>query len=99
MAEPTKYPQNSLVTSTATEVGITLEGDFYEGPITAMMTLVSGSLQYTVVPRSDTFIPAIDQNGFTHNTWSTADARMPCTIDPVNSEIRIKGVGTFSLNW
>ncbi len=98
MAQPTAYPQGALVSSTATEIGITLKGDFYEGPVTAMMTLVSGTLQYTVEPRSDTFTPVINV-GVTHTSWATAGDRMPCTLDPTASEIRIKGVATFSLNW
>lgn len=99
MAQPTAYPNGALITSTATEIGITLQGDFYEGPITAAITLVSGSLQITVVPKSDTFTPAINAGGFTHTTWSTAGDKILKTIDPVGSEIRIKGVATFSLDW
>lgn len=99
MANPVAYPNGSLVTSTTTEVGITLKGDFYEGPVVAALTLVSGSLQSTVEPQSVVFNPVIDQGGFTHTTWSTAGDKILHTIDPVNSEIRIKGTATFSLNW
>lgn len=99
MATPTAYPNGSLVTSTSTEIGITLKGDFYEGAVTVALTLVSGSLQSTVEPQSSVFVPVINQNGITHTTWSTGGDRILHTIDPVSSEIRIKGVGTFSLNW
>lgn len=99
MGEPTKYPNGALVSSTTTEIGIALNGDFYEGPVLVAITLVSGSLQVTVAPKSDTFTPAINAGGFTHTTWSTAGDRILKTVDTVNSEIRIKGTATFDLSW
>jgi len=101
MAQPTAYANGQTVTSTTTETGITIKGDFpLGGPITVAITLRSGSLQATVQPQQDIFVPAIDS---TYTTWSNSTAgqqdKFFLTFDPVNSEIRMKGTATFAINW
>jgi len=101
MAQPTAYQNGALVTSTATETGITIKGDFpYPGPVTVALTLVSGSLQATVEPQSEVFTPVINAN---FATWAHTGAgsrdKFLLTFDPVLSEIRMKGTATFALNW
>ena len=97
MAIPTAYVNGSLVTSTTTEVGITIKGT-YDGskPVTTAITLVSGSLQATVEPQSTVFTPVITS---AIQTWSTAGDKFLLTLDPNSDEIRIKGTATFALNW
>lgn len=95
-AEPTAYKNGALVTSTTTEVGITITGSRPPGVVTVILTVVSGSLQATVAPKATVFSPVID-SGFT--TWDTADDKFLLTFDPVVEEIRMKGVATFSINW
>jgi len=101
MATPTAYNPGALVTSTATETGITIKGDFTSpGPVTVAITVRSGSLQATVQPQTDIFSPVIDS---TYTIWANSTAgqqdKFLLTLDPVNSEIRMKGVATFSINW
>lgn len=95
MAIPTAYRNGALVTSTATEIGITIKGSF-EPLTTLAITLVSGSLQATPEPQTTVFTPVIDSSV---QTWSTAGDKFLMTFDPNDEEIRIKGVATFSINW
>jgi len=100
MAQPTAYNPGQTITSTATETGITIKGDFPTSPVTVAITLRSGSLQATVQPQTDIFSPVIDS---TYTIWANSTAgqqdKFLLTLDPVNSEIRMKGVATFSINW
>jgi len=100
MATPTAYNPGQTITSTATETGITIKGDFPSIPVTVAITLRSGSLQATVQPQTDIFSPVIDS---TYTIWANSTAgqqdKFLLTLDPVNSEIRMKGVATFSINW
>lgn len=100
MAQPTAYNNGALITSTTTETGITIKGDMPSGVVSVMITLRSGSLQATVQPQQDIFSPVIDA---TYTTWSNSTAgqqdKFFLTLDPINSEIRMKGTATFSINW
>jgi hypothetical protein len=96
MAQPTIYANGQIVTSTATEVGITVQGDFDAAVVVTALTLVSGSLQVGVAPKDDIFTPIIGSN---YTTWSTAGDKILKTFNPTMSELRIKGVATFSLDW
>jgi hypothetical protein len=102
MATPTAYNNGSLVTSTTTEAGITIKGDYpTPGPVTVAITLRSGSLQATVQPQETVFSPVIAAGSYT--TWANSTAgqqdKFFLTLDPVNSEIRMLGTATFSINW
>jgi len=100
MATPTAYANGALVTSTTTEIGITIKGDA-PALVTVAITLISGSLQATVQPQETVFSPVIAAGAYA--TWNHATAgskdKFFLTFDPVNSEIRILGTATFALNW
>jgi len=100
MAIPTAYANGATVTSTTTETGITIKGDA-PGLVTVAITLRSGSLQATVQPQETVFSPVIALGSYT--TWSNSTAgqqdKFFLTFDPINSEIRILGTATFSINW
>jgi hypothetical protein len=99
MATPTAYANGQLVTSTTTEQGITIKGDA-PGLVTVAITLRSGSLQATTQPQETVFSPVITAS---YTTWANSTAgqqdKFLLTFDPVNSEIRILGTATFSINW
>ena len=101
MATPTAYNNGALVTSTTTETGFTIKGDMPPGVVTICCTLRSGSLQATVQPQETVFSPVIAAGSYTTWTNSTAGQqdKFFLTLDPVNSEGRMLGTATFSINW
>lgn len=100
MATPTAYPCGALITSTTTETGFTIKGSYDSTkPVTLALTLVSGSVQLGVADQDPVNTPIINQGGITHTTWDTADDKILMTFSPGAEEIRMKGTGSFALNW
>lgn len=93
----TKIKKGQAITLSTVETAYELDGDITWPITTVNITLVSGTLQYTVVPGiSET--PVMDA---TYATYSTAADKILVDIQPQHSTLRMKcaSAGVVNVSW
>lgn len=92
----TKIFKGQAITLSTTEVAYELGGDVNAFLTTVTMVLVSGTVQYTVVPTKQD--PVLDA---TYATYSTAGDKIIFDMQPESSTLRMRcaSAGVVNVSW
>lgn len=90
----TKVRSGQTITGTTTEAAFTLQGPYDQPVPNVTLELLTGSYQYTTVPKDTD--PIIDSN---YTTLSTANDKKIVSFNPGLEQLRIKGTCTIHVSY